>query len=102
MADFCLPDAVDTTETLFKAVRVPRQIVIDHQVGALQVDTLTSGVGSDEDTHFFILLKQFLDLAPLVTEHTSVNGYNCFVIAKERPNFISQVTQGIAVLCKDN
>ena len=35
---------------LLDAVRVPRQVVVHHQVRALEVYPLTSGVGGDEDT----------------------------------------------------
>src|SRR5581483_8749764 len=39
MTDLSLADAVNATEPLLKAVRVPRQIVVHHEVGAtLQVD----------------------------------------------------------------
>ena len=40
--------ALDTPETLLDAVRVPGQVVVDDQVGALQVDALACGVGGDE------------------------------------------------------
>ncbi len=35
MTYFRLPDAVDTPETLLKAIRVPRQVIIHHQMCAL-------------------------------------------------------------------
>ena len=45
MADLGLADAVDATEPLLQPVRVPRQVVVDHEVRAtLEVHTLTSGV----------------------------------------------------------
>ncbi len=40
VADLGLADAVDPAEALFQAVRVPGQVVVDHQVGALEVDAL--------------------------------------------------------------
>ena len=40
VADFGLADAVNATEALFNAVRIPWKVVVDHQVGALQVNTL--------------------------------------------------------------
>ena len=45
MADLGLADAVDAAEALLQAVRVPGQVVVDHQVGALQVDAFAGGVG---------------------------------------------------------
>ena len=48
VADLGLADAVDAAEPLFEAVRVPRQVVVDHQVGVLEVHALAGGVGGDE------------------------------------------------------
>ena len=43
-----LADAVDAAEPLLDAVRVPRQVVVDHQVGGLQVEALAGGVGGHQ------------------------------------------------------
>jgi hypothetical protein len=43
-----LADAVNPPEPLLDAVRIPRQVVVDHQVGALKVDALTGGIGCDQ------------------------------------------------------
>ena len=47
VADLGLADAVDAAEPLLEAVGVPGQVVVDHQVGALEVDALAGGVGGD-------------------------------------------------------
>ena len=47
VADLGLADAVDAAESLLDPVRVPRQVVVDHQVRALQVEALAGGVGGD-------------------------------------------------------
>lgn len=62
MADFGLPDTVNTAETLLDPVRVPRQIVVDHQVGALEVDALAGGVRGKENLYVRIVLERFLGL----------------------------------------
>ncbi len=49
VADLGLADAVNATEALLDAVRVPRQVVVDHQVRALQVDALPGGIGGEEN-----------------------------------------------------
>ena len=49
VADLGLADAVDAAEALLDAVRVPGQVVVDHQVGALEVDALARRVGGDQD-----------------------------------------------------
>ena len=45
MANLGLPNPVNATEPLFQPVRVPRQVVVDHEVGtALEVDAFGGGV----------------------------------------------------------
>jgi len=51
MADLRLTDTVDAAKTLFDAVRVPGQIVVDHQVGALQVDPFAGGICGQQHLH---------------------------------------------------
>ena len=51
MTDLCLADPVDAAEALFQPVRVPRQVVVDHQVAALQVDAFAGGVGRQQYLH---------------------------------------------------
>src|SRR5262245_28696249 len=44
-----LPDAIDASDSLLKAHRIPRQFDIDHQAAAVvQVQALTGCVGGDE------------------------------------------------------
>ena len=62
MTNLGLSDAVDTAETLLDPVRVPRQVVVHHQVGTLQVDALACGVRGDEHLHFGIVLEGLLHL----------------------------------------
>ena len=37
VTDLLLADAVDAAEALFEAVRIPRQVVVHHQVGVLEI-----------------------------------------------------------------
>ncbi len=47
------------SETLLQPVRVPRQVVVDHQVGtALKVDALAGGVIGDHDLHQRIVVER--------------------------------------------
>ena len=55
VADLRLADAVDAPEALLDAVGVPGQVVVDHQVGALEVDALAGGVRRDEDLNGLVL-----------------------------------------------
>ena len=47
MANFCLADTMNAAEPLLKAVWVPRQVVVHHQMSPLKVDPFASGVGGD-------------------------------------------------------
>ena len=88
MADFGLSDTVDTAKPLFQPVRIPGKVIVDHQVGALQVDTFTSRISSNQDTHVFVLLEKFLHFAAFISEHTAVNRHNRLVAAEQVANFI--------------
>ena len=65
-ADLGLADAVDAAEPLLDPVGVPRQVVVDHQVGPLQVQPLTGGVGGDQDEGVLVLGEQLLRGAALL------------------------------------
>ena len=55
MADLGLADAVDAAEPLLEAVRVPGQVVVHHQVGALEVDAFAGGVGRQQHLHLGVV-----------------------------------------------
>ena len=44
-----LADPVDPAHALLQPNRVPRQVVVDHQVAELEVDPLAGGLGCDAD-----------------------------------------------------
>ena len=48
-ADLFLADAVDAAEALLDPVRVPRQVVVDHQMCGLEVQALAGCVGGEQD-----------------------------------------------------
>ena len=73
MAGLFLADAVDAAEALLDPVRVPRQVVVDHQVGDLQVDALAGGVGGDEHLDGRVDAEPVLDLAAVVTLDATVD-----------------------------
>ena len=60
MTDLRLADPVDTTEALLQPIRVPGQVVVDHQVGALQVDAFARGVGRQQHLHLRVVPEGFL------------------------------------------
>ena len=102
MADFRLADAVDAAEALLQAVRIPGQVVVDHQVGALQVDAFASGVGRDQDLHFLVVRECFLRLAPLLAAHAAVDDDDRLGPPEQGADPLGQVVQGVAVLGEDD
>ena len=44
VADLSLANTMDTPEALLQPVGVPWQVIIDHEVGALEVDTFAGGI----------------------------------------------------------
>src|SRR5205823_8661727 len=44
-----LPVAVNAAHPLLQAVRVPRDVVVEEDVAALEVDALARGLGGDQD-----------------------------------------------------
>ena len=68
MADLRLADAVDAAEALFQPVRVPGQVVVDHQVGALQMNkTLVHGAFVVAENASRIFYRDTMQLDPTLT-----------------------------------
>ena len=82
MANFRLADTVDTAKPLLQPVRIPRQIIVYHQMRSLQVDTLASGIRCNQHSNTHILLEKLLCLAPFVTEHSAVNRNDSFLVTE--------------------
>ena len=72
MADLALTDSVDAPKTLFQAIGIPRQVVIDHQVGTLQVNAFTCCIGGNQHLHIFVLRKQLLRLTTILATRRGV------------------------------
>ena len=73
VADLGLADAVDAPEALLEPVGIPGQVVVDHQVGALEVDALAGGVGRQQDLHLGIVPEGFLRLHAFLAAHAAVD-----------------------------
>ena len=97
MTDLCLADAVDAPETLFDAVRVPRQIVIDHQVGALQINALTRCICGDQHLDIRVMGERFLCILTILASQSAMNADNGLFSPKKRGDPLLQVAQGIPV-----
>ena len=102
VADLSLADAVDASEALFDAVGVPGQVVVHHEMGALQVETLAGRVRRDQDSGLLVLREDRLDLAAILSPDAAVNGDDRFVPADHHAGLVDQVVQGVAVLSEDD
>ena len=71
-----LADAVDAAEALLDPVRVPWQVVVDHQVCHLQVDALAGGVSGDQHTRGRIDPEPVLHFSPVVTFDAAVDCHD--------------------------
>ncbi len=102
VAHLGLADAVDAAEPLLEAVGVPRQVVIDHQVGPLEVDALARGVRGEQHLHLGVVLERFLRLHPLLAAHSAVNDDHGLLAAEQRGDAGLQVVQGVPMLGEDD
>jgi hypothetical protein len=102
VADLGLADAVDAAEALLQPVRVPRQVVVDHQVRALQVDALAGGVGGQQHLHFGVVLEGLLHLQALFAADAAVDDDHGFLAAEQRGDALLQIVEGVAVLGEDD
>ena len=101
-ADLCLFDAVDATKALFETIRIPRDVIVDHQMGALQVDTFAGCIGSKEHLHVCGKQERVLCGFALFAADASVNNDDRVVTAKQRRDALSEVVKGVFVLGKDD
>ena len=73
VAHLFLANSVNPAKALFQSIGVPWQVIVDHQVGVLQVDTFTRSVGGNEHQHCGVTAKLTLDFTPLITVGSAVN-----------------------------
>ena len=84
MADLGLADAVDAAEALLDPVRVPRQVVVHHQMGALKVNAFARGVGGEQDLHLGIVPEGLLRLQALLAAHAAMDDDDGLLAAEQR------------------
>ena len=102
VADLRLADAVDAAEALFQAVRIPGQVVVDHQVGALQVDAVAGGVGGQQHLHLRVVPERFLRRQTFLAAHAAVDDDHRRLSAEQCRDALLQVAQRVAVLGEDH
>ena len=93
---------MDAAEALLQPVRVPRQVVVHHQVGALQVDPLACRVGGQEDLHAGIVTERLLRLAALLAAQAAVDHHDRLLAPEHRADAPAQIRQRVAMLGEDD
>jgi hypothetical protein len=73
VAHLGLADAMNAPKALLNAIRVPGQIVIDHQMRALKVDAFARRIGRRQDAHLGIVLKALFGLLALFAPQAAMN-----------------------------
>ena len=103
VADLGLADAVDAAEALLEAVGVPRQVVVDHQVRALEVDAFAGRVGGEQHLHLGVVRERLLRLPPLLAAHAAVDDDDRLLRGRAACAMRSlEVVERVAVLGEDD
>ncbi len=102
MADLGLADSMDAAEALLQPVRVPRKVVVHHQVSALKVDALARCVGGHQDLDRLVVCEAFLDLSPFVSPDSAVDRDDRVRPADQAAYAVDEVVEGVAVLGEDH
>ena len=102
MADLGLADAMDAPEPLFQPVRIPRQIVVDHQMGALEVDAFAGRVVRHHRHNARIMHERFDGLAPVLPSDPAVDHDHRLGPAEASPDLPGKVLQRVAGFGEDD
>ena len=84
VADLGLANTVHAAEALLDAVRVPRQVVVDEQMGSLKVDALSRRVGRHKESAIGLLREPLLRLLPVLPAGAAVDRDDSFVTTEHR------------------
>ena len=73
-----------SSETLLDPVRIPRQVVVDHKMSALEVNPFSGRVSGEKHLNLGIVQKRFLSFTTLFSPQSAMNDHEGFASAKER------------------
>src|SRR6202035_2450237 len=93
MANLLLANTVNAPEALFEAIRIPRQVIIDHKIGILEVHAFAGGVGGEKDTDFGVGTEQGLAFPAFVAVCAAVNRNDGIGCAEDATDFPLQIVQ---------
>ena len=98
VAHLTLANAVDAAKALLHAVWVPGQVVVDHEVGVLQVHALARCVGGQQHQHVGVVAERLLHFAPVIAVDAAVDGDHSLFAAQRVADTQQQVVERVAVL----
>ena len=93
---------MDSPKALFKTVGVPGQVVVDHQVGALEVDSFTGSVGCQQHLNGWVVFERFLYLETMFPACASVDNDHSILASKKSGDAFFQIVECIAMLGENN
>ena len=102
VADLGLADAVDAAKPLLHTVGVPWEVVVDHQVGALEVDALARGVGRDEHLHVLVGAEECLSLLPFFALCAAMDRHDRVGVANDVADLVAEIVECVAMLGEDD
>lgn len=102
IASLCLTNSMNTAKSLLDPIRVPRQIVVDHQIGVLKVDTFASRVCRDQEANRRIVSEFVLDLQPFLAGNGTMDTADAVRLPCQGADFLLQIKECVLMLCEDN
>ena len=102
MADFGLTNAMDAPKPLLQAVWIPRQVVVDHQMGALEVDAFAGRIVRHHHHDVRVMHERFDGPAPILPSDTSMDDDHCLGPTEAGPDLSGEVLQCVAGLGEDD
>src|SRR6266540_2166014 len=102
MADLGLADAMDSPKPLLDPVRIPGQVVVDHQVRTLEVDALAGRVSRDKHADFRALTERLLRFTAHLPLEAAMDLDHGFALPEQRADAFGEVVERVAVLGEDD
>ena len=103
MADFGLPDPMDAAEALFKPIRVPRQVVVDHEMrAALKIYAFSGGIVGDHDANERIGVEGGYGGAAGLAGYAAMDHHDGSRLADSRGDLLLQIFERVLRLGEDD
>ena len=81
---------------------IPGQVVVDHQVAALEVHAFAGGIVGDQHQQVFVLHEALDHLAALLARYATMDHVHGFGVAEARAHLVEQVVERVLGLGEDD